>query len=105
MNLKRILELIEDDRSASERSEPVPIEGKECLNEIEIAAYYEKNIPAPRRAQIEKHLADCHRCVELLIMFSKIASAPIDTEPMPDADARKLTDTIIRLIHDDDSQH
>jgi hypothetical protein len=105
MNLKRILELIENDRKAHEHAEHVPVEGKDCLNEIEIAAYYEKHIPSPRRAQIEKHLADCHNCVELLIMFSKITASPIETEPMPNSDVQKLTDNIIRLIHDDEAQH
>ncbi len=105
MNLKRILELIENDQKANERAEAAPGgDSKECLNEIEIAAYYESNIPAPRRAQIEKHLADCDKCVELLIMFSKIASEPLEAEPVSNTDAQKLTDKIIRLIQDDESQ-
>lgn len=105
MNLKRILELIENDRKANERAdEPIPDDRKDCLSEIEVAAYYEKNIPPPRRTQIEKHLADCPACVELLIMFSKIASEPREAEAMADADVEKLTDNILQLINDDESQ-
>lgn len=105
MNLKKILELIENDGKANDRAEPIPVDRNDCLSEIEIAAYYERNIPAPRRAQIETHLADCHHCVELLIMFSKIASEAIEVEAMSDADVQKLTDNIIGLINDDESNH
>jgi hypothetical protein len=105
MNLKKILELIENDRKGNDRAEALPVEGKDCLNEIEIAAYYESQIPAARRAQIEKHLSNCHKCVELLIMFSKIAAEPVDTEDVPEGDAQKLTDKIIQLINDDERRH
>lgn len=108
MNLKKILELIDRDSQTDKPGGKTRGDKSHCLSEIEVAAYFEGSIPVEKRARIEHHLADCHECIELLVMFSRIADDlkhESKSESLPRAELEELTGKVLKLINEDDTRN
>lgn len=71
---------------------------KDCLSEIDISAYLERQATAEEKTHIEEHLSNCNYCLSLLVETEKALKEGLNEEPT--FSGEKIMETVLKQLRE-----